>query len=89
MASKDNKRMCANDHREEEEAEESTMMSKKQWMSGDSSSSSPSSTDEFSSEEESIRWARFDDGDTTDSIGNDGDNFDNGSDDQFSDEAFN
>jgi hypothetical protein len=61
-------------HREEEEVEESTAMSKKQMMSGDDSSS----TDDLSSlEEETIRWAHSNDGDTTDSendsIGNVGD----------------
>jgi hypothetical protein len=41
--------------------------------------------EEVSSEEESVRRARFDDGDTTD-LENDDSN--NGSDDKFSDDAF-
>jgi hypothetical protein len=92
MASKDNKCKYADDHREEGEAEKSTVMSKKQRMSGDDndSFSSSSSTDdllsssEVPSEEQTIRRARSDDGDATDSenndsIRNDGDTSDDGS----------
>jgi hypothetical protein len=114
MASKENKCKCA-DEEEEEVAEESTVMSKKRRVSGnnndDDSDDSSSSVDDFSleeevsSEEEPAWRARSDDGDTTDSendsIKNDGDTSDDGSDgndmsnddsdgndDQFSDDAF-